>query len=77
MEELNKIIKKDPLQIADDDHPERKDITPEEFSDALDQIKKKYNQDRPASKEDIDFADQMAAATIAALNKPANNKRRS
>ena len=69
MEEVNKIIKKDPLQIADDDHPERKDITPEEFSAALDQIKKKFNQDKPASKEDIDFADQMAAATVAALNK--------
>ena len=69
MDELNKIIKKDPLQIADDDHPERKDITPEEFSKALDQIKKKYNQGRPATKEDIAFADQMASATIAALNK--------
>ena len=77
MEELNKVIKKDPLQIADDDHPEGKDITPDEFSAALDQIKNKFNQDRPTSKEDIDFADQMAAASIAALNQQANNKRRS
>ena len=77
MDELNKIIKKDPLQIADDDHPERKDITPEEFSTAMDRVKKKFNQDKPVSKQDIAFANEMAAASVAALNKQANNKRRS
>jgi len=69
MNELNKIITKNPLEIADDDHPDRKDISAEEFSAALNAMKKKYGQQHQKNKKDIEFADQMLKGSIDALNK--------
>ncbi|MCX6292074.1 MAG: hypothetical protein NT126_09960 [Bacteroidetes bacterium] len=66
---LERIINKNPLEIADDDHPNRKDITEEEFSEAIKEMGKKYGQLKPSSEADVKLADQMAAGTVAALNK--------
>jgi len=40
---LEKILNKDPLLIRDDDHPERPDISKEEFAQALAEMVVKYN----------------------------------
>jgi len=69
-DELKKIMQKDPLHLADDDHPERKDITPEEFSKALNQIAESNDQlSEPASKANTSFGKSMGDAAINALNK--------
>ncbi|WP_317900118.1 hypothetical protein [Aurantibacillus circumpalustris] len=39
---LKKILKKDPLHISDDDHPNRPDISAEEFSQAISELKAKF-----------------------------------
>lgn len=46
MNAANTIIQKDPLLIADDDHPERKDIKPSVFVEALNNLQIKFGKKR-------------------------------
>jgi hypothetical protein len=62
---LKKILKKDPLYLADDDHPDRKDISKEEFDEALQAIKKKFGL-KP--KKDRGKKSPFSATVIEALN---------
>ena len=69
MSVLKKIIKKDPNQIADDDHPNRPDISEEEFKEALKEIAEKYDQHKPKNKKLVEHSEKMGQGTIDALNK--------
>lgn len=55
MSNLTDISKKDPLHLADDDHPDRKDISEKELGEALQELKKKFGTKKEPGKR-TDFS---------------------
>ncbi len=57
---LKEIENKDPLKIADDDHPGRKDISKKQFSQGLKELIKKHNlKDKKGPTPPSEFTDGL------------------
>ncbi len=69
---LDKIISKDESLMKDADHPFRKDITAEEFDQALTELAEKFKNLRAANPMTEEEKKKRGNAILKALNSPEN-----
>lgn len=69
---LEKIKKKPEDQMADADHPDRKDISDQQFQEALTEIAEKYKDAEPANEMTAEEKRKRGEAILKTLNETKN-----